>query len=118
MFKLISFQFFLIFSPFLTYLIRSIAVWDYSESKFWHPELSGSIKRFVPSQITTPTFDNKENTDFGRCISIRGLPIAADTELLNGYNPKQVCAFHHCISITISISIEVSNIFQRIFLLI
>lgn len=68
----------------------SIAVWDYSESKYWHPNLNDEVKRFVPSQITTPTFDTKEIHDFGRCISIRGLPIAADTELLNGYNPKQV----------------------------
>lgn len=72
-------------------LIRSIAVWDYSESKYWQPQLNSETKRFVPSQITTPTFENNENTDFGKCISIRALPIAADTELLNGYNPKQVC---------------------------
>lgn len=72
------------------FLIRSIAIWDYSESKYWHPNLNGEIKRFVPSQITTPTFDGKDITDFGRCVSIRGLPISADTELLNGYNPKQV----------------------------
>lgn len=73
-----------------SFLIRSIAVWDYSESKYWHPNLNKEIKRFVPSQITTPTFVNKDITDFGPCISIRGLPIATDTELLNGYNPKQV----------------------------
>ncbi|XP_055313463.1 uncharacterized protein LOC129574888 [Sitodiplosis mosellana] len=74
----------------------SIAVWDYSESKYWHPNIDGEIKRLVPSQITTPTFDNKKITDFGRCISIRGLPIAADTELLNGYDPKQMCSLHEC----------------------
>lgn len=70
---------------------RSIAVWDYSESKYWHPNLSDTIKRFVPSQITTPTFDHHtELIDFGRCVAIKSLPIATDTELLNGYNPKQV----------------------------
>lgn len=72
------------------HIIRSIAVWDYSESKFWHPNLNEETKRFVPSQITTPAFDNKDLTDFGRCIAIRGLPITTDAELLNGYNPKQV----------------------------
>lgn len=71
---------------------RSIAVWDYSESKYWQPNLDDAIKRFVPSQITTPTFDrHNELIDFGRCVAIKGLPIATDTELLNGYNPKQVC---------------------------
>lgn len=77
----------------LDFSYRSIAVWDYSESKYWHPNLGDVIKRFVPSQITTPTFDRpNELNDFGRCVAIKGLPIATDTELLNGYNPKQVSA--------------------------
>lgn len=64
--------------------------------------MSDTIKRFVPSQITTPTFNHHaESSDFGRCVAIRSLPIATDTDLLNGYNPIQVCVlfFSSCIVI-------------------
>lgn len=76
---------------------RSIAVWDYSESKFWHSNTQKHRKRFVPTQITTPTWDNTKNSNnTGQCVAIRSVFIAHDAESLIGYNSKQLCSLHEC----------------------
>lgn len=80
-------------------LPRTIAVWDISEAKYWHPNMSKNIKRYVPSQITSLTFENKSTDDFGRCIDIRSLTSSTDVELVNLSNPIQVSIlFFHCLS--------------------
>lgn len=76
-------------------ICSSIAIWDYSEAKYWHPPLliTDTIKRFVPSQVVTPVVEHSTTAgvaDIGQLVAIRSLYAAIDVELLNGYNSKQV----------------------------
>lgn len=73
-------------------LFRTIAVWDYSESKYWQPYLGSNQKRFVPSEIVAPNLQDieKDAKDLGKVVSIKSLYSKIDVELLDGYNTKEV----------------------------